>query len=190
MTIINLHWLQGDKENPARGEHEREEEEIYRTSNNESKRKRRVGMAGTTTKHSSTFPGNPFFFFPQPNMERVIKARLRGEKSERVASRFRESAEKAWTFFFFFYPDIALAIRRVVRFLGTNGRPVDRSTNYTNEDPRNVQRRKLPSFLAKLFFFSYLAKNFLFFLLSKTRFHFFPSRIPREFPFFSFRQFR
>lgn len=149
-------------------------------------------MAGTTTKHSSTFPGNPFFFFPQPNMERVIKARLRGEKSERVASRFRESAEKAWTFFFFFYPDIALPIRRVVRFLGTNGRPVDRSTNYTNEDPRNVQRRKLPSLLAKLFFFSYLAKNFLFFLLSKTRFHFFPSRIPRKFSFFffSFRQFR
>lgn len=192
MTIINLHWLQGDKENPARGEHEREEEEIYRTSNNESKRKRRVGMAGTTTKHSSTFPGNPFFFFPQPNMERVIKARLRGEKSERVASRFRESAEKAWTFFFFFYPDIALAIRRVVRFLGTNGRPVDRSTNYTNEDPRNVQRRgNCHLFWRNYFFFPTWPKTFYFSFFRKHDFTFSPRVFLENFFFlFSFRQFR
>lgn len=141
-------------------------------------------MAGTTTKHSSTFPGNPFFFFPQPNMERVIKARLRGEKSERVASRFRESAEKAWTFFFFFYPDIALPIRRVVRFLGTNGRPVDRSTNYTNEDPRNVQRQKLPSLLAKLFFFPTWPKTFYFSFFRKHDFTFSPRVFLENFLFF------
>lgn len=144
-------------------------------------------MAGTTTKHSSTFPGNPFFFFPQPNMERVIKARLRGEKSERVASRFRESAEKAWTFFFFFYPDIALAIRRVVRFLGTNGRPVDRSTNYTNEDPRNVQRRgNCHLFWRNYFFFPTWPKTFYFSFFRKHDFTFSPRVFLENFLFFFF----
>ncbi|OAD59405.1 hypothetical protein WN48_09145 [Eufriesea mexicana] len=55
-------------------------------------------------------------------MERVIKA---GQQSRPSSGDFRESTEKAWTFFLQPILASAGAIRRVVRFLGTNGRPLD-----------------------------------------------------------------